>query len=242
MELLKKQARPSSRVNRGNVLLANTHRVDTTSVQARLDAFADLHSRFLDAHNKVEAAEALKKAEVNSLELLDGDLSKAIDALSAALLLDGEPRRNPFERFADLGPGKTTELSYGECARAVQELVMALRRSHGLSVVTMNTADKAEQAAIKVEEALPGLELRRTYLGLMRRERDSLIPEWDSHYLALRHLTKSLIEQRDLYAALFPDLHKGKKRTPSKPQSDGGDSASAHPGSTGDPPSSPPVA
>jgi hypothetical protein len=96
-----------------------------------------------------------------------------------------------------------------------------LHRSLGLSEATLAAADQVEQAALKVEEALPGLELRRSYLDTARQTRDSLVPQWDAAYFSLRHLTKSLIEEPRLYASLFAGPRSSPKKSkvadPSKP-------------------------
>jgi hypothetical protein len=99
-----------------------------------------------------------------------------------------------------------------------------LHRSLGLSEATLAAADQVEQAALKVEEALPGLELRRSYLDTERQTRDSLVPQWDAAYFSLRHLTKSLIEEPRLYASLFA----APRSSPKKPKA-ADDSQAAEP-------------
>ncbi len=96
----------SSRLNRGTMILANAQLVNTKSFKARLDAFAGIHGRYIEAHTKVEEAEALERTELQRVEQFDGEQDKAITALSAALLLDGESRRNPFPASPIAAPGR----------------------------------------------------------------------------------------------------------------------------------------
>jgi hypothetical protein len=212
MDLLKTALRANTRMKKGNVLLANAQIVNTKPVKARFDAFVETHRRYIEAQANVDEAEGLERAELKRVEQQDGMQDRAIDALSAALLLDGEPRRNPFTRFSDRGPGQIIALSFAEKVKAVHNLVTTLRRSMGLSEATLQAADKAEEAALKVEEAQSGWELRRTNLALVRQARDSLGTQWDTAYSALRNLTKSVVENRDLYATLFARPNRSAKK------------------------------
>jgi hypothetical protein len=47
MEFMKTVPRPTTRLKRGNVLLANAQGVDTKPVKARLNAFVEIHRRYL---------------------------------------------------------------------------------------------------------------------------------------------------------------------------------------------------
>ncbi len=238
MELLKKQARPSTRLNRGNMLLANTHRVDTKSVKARLNAFSDIHSLYIEAHNRREEAEALKGHDALQLEALQRELGKAIAALSAALVIEDEPVRNPFSRFSPIGPRRMATLLPDAAAQAVHHLVVGVRSTMSRSPSVLEMADKVEQAAGKIEDAVAGLEARRTYLGLMRYERNSLNPQWDTAYKSLRHMAKSVAEERDLYTVLFGELRRAKPKVASPPTTatPSGEPRSAEPAATADPP------
>jgi hypothetical protein len=204
MELMKTAPGLSTRLNRGNVVIANAQSVNIKPLKARFTAFVDVQKRYIEAHNTVGEAEGLERAELKRVEQLDGVLERAINALSAALLLDGEPRRNSFARFSDHGPGQICVLPFAEKVKAVHNLVANLQRSTGLSKATVGATNRAEQAALTVEEALPGWELRRTYLTVARQSRDAMEAKWDTAYTALRRLTQSVIEDADLYATLFP--------------------------------------
>lgn len=236
MELLKKQGQPSTRLNRGNMLMANSQQVDTQSVKARLDAFIDIHSQYIEAVAGVEEAEAAKRAEVNCMEMLDGGLHRAIAGLSAAMQMDGEWRRNPFGRFGAQGPHSIAAMWYGDEAKAMQDLVVSLRCATGVSKETLAAADRAEQAALKVAEAVPGLELRSAYLRQMRRKRDAMIPQWDAAYNSLRFLTKSVEEQPSLYPTLFPDPRKLKRAKPEAQATPEVASVPTQPANSSDPP------
>ena len=56
----------------------------------------------------------------------------------------------------------------------IRELAANLRRSLGVSPAVLAAAATAEQAAERVETALAGWTLRRTYLGLARQARNTL--------------------------------------------------------------------
>ena len=74
MELLKRGPKPSTRLKKGNVVLANSQTIDTTPVKERLDAFFAVHSRFIDLHAKVEQAVAVvNEARRQLYQLLAAD-------------------------------------------------------------------------------------------------------------------------------------------------------------------------
>lgn len=203
MDFIKTTPRPTTRLKRGNVLLANAQGIDTSSVRARLETFVDIHRRFIEANARVQEAEGLELLEQERVQQLDGVQAKALAALSATLQLDGEARRNPFGRFIDPTPGEIARMSFADRARTLRHLAATLQRSLGPSKATLAAAAEVAEAAVRVEEALPGLELRRSFLDMARQRRDSLIPQWNAAYFALRHLTRSLIEEPHLYATLF---------------------------------------
>lgn len=227
MDLSTTAPRSSTRLTRGNVVLANSQLVDTRPVKARFDTFTAVHQRYLEAHQKVAEAETLEDAELKRIQQLDGTHNKALAALSAALLLDGEPRRNPFGRFAPYGPGQMIALSFADKVASVQNLVATLRRSMGLSDATLAAADKTEQAAAGVEAALPGWNLRRTYTAMARQARDALALQWDTAYRALRHMSLSVVEAPGLHAVLFAQPKRSPRKVKATGNSDGVSEAKA---------------
>lgn len=216
MEVLKNAPSRSSRLHKGNVVLANAQKVNTKALKARLNAFADVHRSFLEAQTEVEVAETAERGELKRIEEIDGELEKAITALSAALLLNGEPRRNAFGRFSDYGPGQMVVLPFAEKVRAAYALAANLRRNMGSSPAIITAAEQLEKAAHAVEAALPNWELRRTYLNVAREGRDSLNVRWDTAYTALRLLTQSVVEDPNLYAVLFARPRRPKKTRASR--------------------------
>src|SRR4029079_3386786 len=165
---------PSTRLNKGHMLLANAQMVDTRPVQGRLDSFMDVHRRYIEAQVKVDEAVALERAERQRIEQLDGTQDQGLTAVAGALLVNGEPRRNVFARFADRAPGQMSALPCAEKAKAIHNLAANLHRSMGVPEALLVAAAQAEEAACKLEEALPGWELRRGYLSVTRQSRDAL--------------------------------------------------------------------
>ena len=221
MTFLESMPRPSTRLNRGNLILANAAQIDTGRVRARLDAFLEIHRQYLEAQVAVNEAEALVAHERSVVDRLDGDANNALVRLSAAMQLDGEPLRNPFARFAPLGPGKMRLLSWQRKVTAIRALAANLRRSLGVSPAVLAAAAAAEQAAERLETALAGWTLRRTYLGLTRQTRDTLGLQWDDAHRALNLLSRSIIEEPLLHTVLFA--------RPSRPTRRAKQSAAAEP-------------
>lgn len=203
MTFLSSNHRPSNRLHRGDRILANAAQLDTGRVQPRLDAFFELHRRYIEAQADVNEAEALAARERRLVDRLDSAVSNALVMLSAALQLNGESQRNSFGRFAPLGPGKMKLLSSRRKIIAVRELAATLRGSLGVRPAVLDAAAAAEQAAAQVETALAGWTLRCTYLGMTRQFRDALGLQWDDAYRALNLLSRSVVEEPGLHAVLF---------------------------------------
>ena len=203
MTLLNGNPRPSTRLNRGNLVLANAAQIDTRRVRVRLERFLEVHRRYIDAQAAVNEAEALAAHERGVVDRLDGAVNNALVILSAALQLNGESQRNPFGRFARLGPGKMKLLSCRRKITAIRELAANLRGAMGVGQAVLTAAAAAEQAAAQVETALAGWTLRCTYLSLARQSRDALAPQWDDACRALSLLSRSVVEEPLLHAVLF---------------------------------------
>ena len=212
MTFLNSVPRPSTRLNRGNLILAGAKQIDTGRVRDRLEAFREIHRQYIEAQAAVNEAAALVEHERSEVDRLDGEADKALVMLSAALQLDGEPQRNPFGRFVSLGPGKMKLLSWRRKAAAIRELATTLRHSLGVSQAVLDTAAAAEQAAGRIETALRGWSLRRTYLGLARQTRNTLGLQWDDAHRALNLLSRSVIEEPMLHAVLFARPRRSSRR------------------------------
>ena len=220
MTFLDNNPRPSTRLRRGDLILAGSAVIDTGRVRARLGAFLDRHRRYIEAQAAVNEAAALAKHERGVVDRLDGVLNHALVILSAALQLDGEPQRNPFARFAPLGPGKMKLLSCRRKIAAVGELAANLRGALGVSPAVLEAAAAAERAAAQVETALTGWTLRCSYLCLARQSRDALGIQWDDAHRALDLLCRSIIEEPLLHAVLFARPTRSRRRPKQSPAAD----------------------
>ena len=213
MNISRKTPRPSTRLNRGNVVLANSRLIDPQPIKARFDAFVDAHRRYIEAHDRVAEAETLDRAELERIEQINGAVERGLAGLQAALLLDGEPRRNPFGRFAPMGPGQMSALGFSEKVTAAESLVSTLRKSMGLSRGTLAAADKLAREVVRLREALPGWTMRRTFLAMARQERDTLGLQWDTAYRSLRHMSLAVVESPGLHYLLFSQPKRGTRKS-----------------------------
>ena len=212
MNISRKTPRPSTRLNRGNVVLANSRLIDPQPIKARFDAFVDVHRHYIEAHDKVAEAETLDRAELERIAQLNGAVERALAGLQAALLLDGEPRRNPFGRFAPKGPGQMSVLGFAEKVTAAESLVSTLRKSMGLSSATLAAADRLAREVARLREALPGWTMRRTFLAMARQERNTLGLQWDTAYRALRYMSLAVVESPGLHYLLFAQPKRGTRK------------------------------
>src|SRR5262249_43449459 len=105
----------------------------------------------------------------------------------------------------------------GEAARAVHVLVATLERSKSLSKATIEAAHGAEEAAQKIDAALPSFAALSDEVRAQRRMRDVIARSWDRALAALRREARSVGNEGSpgLYDALFGTL----KRMPKKPKS-----------------------
>lgn len=219
MNLFKNAPALSSRVNKGSMLLRNAQVLDTRLVKARLDIFSATHRRYIEAVAKVDEATDLERQEAQTIEKLDAQQDKAVEALAVALINDRQPRKSPFDKFSVLSPSEIVNMAMADEAKAIQALVHAVKLDDMLSKKTHNVAERAAAAALQIEAALPAWETRRVFLSGVRQERDNIGVQWDIDYAALRHLTRSLVETPVLYERLFREDSRlaRKNRTPNAP-------------------------
>lgn len=197
--------KPSARLDTGAAILNNAQAINTKPVKGRLDAFAAAHRSYAEAQRKVDAVEAALATEQARLAQLDADQDDAVEALALSLSNDGQPRNNPFANFSNLGPGRLKSMAVADEAKAIHTLVATLQRSKSLSPATLGAAQNAEQAAQKLEAALPALAALRGDLKSARSFRDSVAHNWDANLTALRLAARgaAATEVPGLYTALF---------------------------------------
>ena len=190
---------------RGATILINARAINTKPVKGRLDAFAEAHRSYSEAQRKVDEVEAALAIEQARIVDLDANQDDAVEALVLCLANDGQPRNNPFASFSNVGPGRLKALPFGDEARAIHTLVATLQRSKSLSQSTLTAAQSAEQAAQKLEAALPLLERLRNDLKSARSFRDTIGKAWEANLFALRLATRgaAATEVPGLYTALF---------------------------------------
>lgn len=195
----------TKRVKVGDALLAKAQLVDTKPVKARLTHFATTHRSYCAAQRQVDEAERQRGVVLRRIEQLDTAQMNAIEALAVALINEGEPRFNPFERFATHAPGQMKGLLIADEIHAVREVVAAVQSNKLLSAATKALADAAEQAAAAVEAALPEIDASNRNLDMARQMRDPLERAWDSDFSILRTLARVVgkAEAPGLFANLF---------------------------------------
>ncbi len=189
----------------GDAILAKAQMVDTKPIRARLSSFAETHRSYCAAQRKVDEAERQRLATDQRLEQLDTAQIKAIEALAVALVNEGEPRSNPFERFTTCAPGQMKKLLYVDEVKAVREIVAAVNDNKSLLPATKALGDTAARAADALEAALPELDASERNLETARQMRDPLERDWDSSYAVLRSITRTIgkAEAPGLFGKLF---------------------------------------
>jgi len=123
---------PGRRLAIGASLLNAAQVVDTQCVKPALDPFITVHRSYVDASDKVDAADDELRAELARLALLDADQDDAVEALAHCLVVDRQPRTNPFASFGDDGPGAIKALPpawTSPCSAATAARPAARRRA-----------------------------------------------------------------------------------------------------------------
>src|SRR5262245_22102209 len=94
-----KRSSPAKRLERGASVLSGASVVDTRPVKERLERFERVHTQYVDAQQKVDAAETQLEAAKARLAASNTAQEEAVEALARALVTDGQARGNPFEAF-----------------------------------------------------------------------------------------------------------------------------------------------
>ena len=206
------------RVRRGESILSAARAIDTGLVKARLERFERAHHEYVDAQQKLEAAEAdLRTAEIR-VETRDAAQDKAVAALAGALLADGQPIGNPLAPYGAPPIGKLTRLQFGKEAKAVRELVAAVQRDGRLGKATLQAAQVADKAARAVEQALVPFQNMQRGVRETQRMRDVRAQAWGAAVSTLRHDARTAARDGmpQVYAALFPPSRPAKTKPPAE--------------------------
>ena len=207
---------PGKRLKTGATILAAMRVVNTKPVQKRLDAFAAAHRAYGDAQAKVDAADAELRAGQAQVVQLDAEQDAALEALALCLANNGQSREKPFAAFNADSPARIKTMPFAEEAQAIHALVASLRIDTSLSQATLDAAQRAEQAAQKVEAALVPLDALRNTLSAAREVRDNLASAWDTSLAVLRRgaLAEGDNGAPGLYTSLFGRRSRAKKAKP----------------------------
>jgi len=209
METSNSAITPTRRLTIGNAILAATQVVDTKSIRTRVQAFAGAHSNYVEAQRKVDEAKLHMEIAQRRVVQLDADQDEALERLACSLVNEGEPRTNPFSRFAADGPGRIKNMAWAEEVKAIRDVVASIQRNKNWSQATMDLAQLVEQAALKVEVELGPLQGLQTNLQEARKKRDVIARAWDRTLAALRAAAR--LAAIDGVPSLHDDLFVGSR-------------------------------
>jgi hypothetical protein len=187
-------------------VLSAARATDTSLVQSRLARFERVHRDYVEAQQTVDAAEAQRRAAETRLADSDAVQGRAVTAVSAALIVEGQPPRNPFANLGVPPPGQMKKLSFAKAVAAVRQLVAAVQRDPRFGEATIKAAQVAEKAARVVEQALVPVEKLAHGVREARRMREVRGQAWDAALAALKHDARAAARDGvpQLHAALFP--------------------------------------
>ena len=166
------------------------------------------------------------------MQQLEADLGKAqaqfrteqqavVDALARALVADSQPLRNPFAAFGAASMGVLMHMPATDAAKALPELIAAMRRSKMLGKLTLQAVQGAEKVTHGLEQAVTRLETLGTAVRDARSSRDAVAPAWDAALGALKRGARAAADDgaTTLYATLFsrPARANGKNHKPAPP-------------------------
>ncbi len=211
-------ASPGSRLQTGTALLAGARGVDTRLITARLKQFERVHKVYADAQARVEKAEAQLRAAQAVLSERDIDQDESVDALARALIADGESRTNPFASFGPLSPAAVMRLPFGDEARAIHQLVSAVRRTKKLPPATVRAAQAADKAAGALERALLPIAKLEGVLREARHTRDAIAQDWENALASVKRGARAAADEGAprLYDTLFSRMSRPAKAASSR--------------------------
>jgi hypothetical protein len=199
---------PGSRVAMGNAVLAATKAakaIATSTVKARLAAFARVHREYLAVEVKVNKAEEVLRAQQTKLGDADARQDEATEALAEALIKEGQPRTNPFKPLGF--PAPSAILKMGGTAEA-QVLLKLAKRAAGPRdtprgvVSAARAAARGAQSVLKAAAPLDRLmEAHHAALG----HRDAIAEKWEKNFAALKNSARAAADEgaTEIYDVLF---------------------------------------
>lgn len=232
-----KKARPGMRLERGASVLVAAAAVDTRLVQGGVRRLEEAHRAYVDAQQRVDAAEAdldAARVRVRELRAVQAD---ALEALACALVGDGHHRKNPFTAFGAPSPFTIGRLAVPNGVTAVARLVEAVQRRNDASPRSVHAARAALAAARAVEQALTSIAGLEDAARAARVTRDALGVSWDAALAALQSKARAAADDGapDLYATLFPPTRRRRRRAAEHGPSPGGLAATRDEGAVGRP-------
>ncbi len=208
----------TSQLNAGASILAAARAADVRLIKPRFTAFENAQRALSAAHEKVLAAEHNLGAEHDRLGELDLEQRKAIDALAAALIVEGAPRKNPFTSFGGRSPSALLTLGESEAGKAIQQLVAAVQHGKNVSKPALQAATAVHKTAAAVEQRRLQIDKLQGVLREARHNRDATAQAWAVALAALKRGARAAADDGApaLYAALFdrPTRSNGKAVRP----------------------------
>ncbi len=203
-----KKNSPKKRIQLGTSVLSAARVVDTRPIQERLERFERVHGEYVEAQQKVEAAKSGLRAAKARVSTCGTRQEKAVETLARSLVNDGQPRANPFEAFGAPAPSVVSKPPAVTAAKAVHQLVTAVRAHETGSKKTIEAVRAAEEAARNVEHAAVALEKAEDDVRAATRMRDAVGESWESAFAALKRLASAVAEEGapDVYVKLFPPV------------------------------------
>ncbi len=205
MNMKKSSLGPTTRLEMGAAILAAAESHSTRHIDRRLTAFIAAQRRFVVAQRRVDAADERLRATLARVAARDRAQDAALEGLARALVAEGQPRRNPFAAFGSAAPSELKDIAAAEEAKAIHQLVGAVRGHKLVGKATLDAAQVAEKAARAVEAALVPLAALEQQSRTSRQRRDTIGHEWDAAMSALRRGARAAADDGapGLYTALF---------------------------------------
>lgn len=210
MNFTKRSQGNAGRIEAGKVVLAAAQSVDTTLVAARLAAFTQAHTQFLEAVERINVAQA----GIDNAEALVRERSAhhdtALGKLIAQLVVDGQPRINPLIRYSAETPSGIAAMPPTVRSAVVRELLGYVLRDERLSAGSHDAANACVTATTALDEALSSLTQAETTAADLRHGRDAVADRWDDAFAALKRGARAAADEgaAGLYGALFDRLAK----------------------------------
>jgi hypothetical protein len=158
----------------------------------------------------VRIGATLRRSARSRLARRDAAQDAAVDGLSRTLVLDGQPRKNPFNGLRVASPAVLVRLAVADEAKAIRHLAAAVQHREALSNATRQAARSADKAARAVETTLTLLGRQQATLRELRRGRDAIGKTWKTTLGALKRGARAAADDGapHLHATLFAELGK----------------------------------